>query len=147
MVLRFLKVLVFLAVFLGALSAVWVGQSYAQAENITITTYYPSPFGDYNQLRSRRLVVGDGTVAWPGTDGEMRVQRTIFVNSDNLDTLGVMIGNDAQIVRSGSDLHFVMTNSGAVRIRSNGAGGVYIMDQGNANHRDVYLRDVFFCNP
>ena len=29
------------------------------AEDITITTYYPAPFGVYNEMRANRLIVGD----------------------------------------------------------------------------------------
>lgn len=33
--------------------------SYASEESLTITTYYPSPYGSYNQLQTNSLGVGD----------------------------------------------------------------------------------------
>ena len=45
------------------------------AEEITITTYYPSPYGVYQELRSKRLAIGDnyitsGTYDWEVADGD-----------------------------------------------------------------------------
>ena len=34
------------------------GVSFGQ-EQLTIVTYYPSPFGVYNELRSKRMAIGD----------------------------------------------------------------------------------------
>jgi len=44
-------------------------------ESITITTYYPSPYGVYGELRSQRMAIGDnyiqgGTYDWEATDGD-----------------------------------------------------------------------------
>lgn len=39
-------------------------------EQITITTYYPSPFGSYRELRTNRMAVSP-TRAMPVTDGEL----------------------------------------------------------------------------
>lgn len=44
----------------------------AEEESITITTYYPSPAGFYNELAARRLVVGDDSS--PGDDGVVNFQ-------------------------------------------------------------------------
>ena len=41
---------------------------FAADETITITTYYPSPSGSYNQLRTNRMAVGVGTTM-PSSDG------------------------------------------------------------------------------
>jgi hypothetical protein len=46
--------------------------SFAQnEEHITITTYYPSPFGSYRELRAQRMAIGDtyfdgAQFGWPG---------------------------------------------------------------------------------
>ncbi|MDP2927288.1 MAG: hypothetical protein Q8N80_00570 [Candidatus Omnitrophota bacterium] len=44
-------------------------------ESITITTYYPSPYGVYRELRSQRMAIGDnyitgGTYDWEAYDGD-----------------------------------------------------------------------------
>ncbi len=33
--------------------------SYASEESLTITTYYPSPYGSYRELRSQRIAIGE----------------------------------------------------------------------------------------
>jgi len=33
--------------------------SFAQQEQITITTYYPSPYGSYREMRAQRMAIGD----------------------------------------------------------------------------------------
>ena len=43
----------------------------ALAEDITITTYYPAPYGVYREIRSQRMAVGDtyydsSQHCWPG---------------------------------------------------------------------------------
>jgi len=47
-------------VFLGLIILVVAGvpSSFAQTETITITTYYPSPFGIYNELRAKKMAIG-----------------------------------------------------------------------------------------
>ncbi|MFA6357786.1 MAG: hypothetical protein WCY09_03860 [Candidatus Omnitrophota bacterium] len=51
------------------------------AEEITITSYYPSPYGLYNELETNRLAVGDtnnnGTLDaadQPNRDGDIRLK-------------------------------------------------------------------------
>lgn len=44
--------------FLGILCALST-LAYAEEDSITITTYYPSPYGSYNQLQANSLGVGD----------------------------------------------------------------------------------------
>ena len=41
-------------------------------ESITITTYYPSPYGSYKDLQTKRLVIGDD--AMPDTDAVVNFQ-------------------------------------------------------------------------
>ncbi len=33
--------------------------AFAEEESFTITTYYPSPYGNYNELRTNKMVIGD----------------------------------------------------------------------------------------
>ena len=51
------------------------------AEDITITTYYPSPYGSYNELATNRLAVGDtngngslDAADQPNRDGDIRLK-------------------------------------------------------------------------
>ena len=48
---------------------------FALAEDISITTYYPSPYGSYRELRSARMAIGDNYIdpvafTWEVTDGD-----------------------------------------------------------------------------
>ncbi|MDD5078463.1 MAG: tail fiber domain-containing protein, partial [Candidatus Omnitrophica bacterium] len=45
------------------------------AEEITITSYYPSPYGVYNELRAKKMAIGDdyidsGDYTWESSDGD-----------------------------------------------------------------------------
>lgn len=45
--------------------------SYASEESLTITTYYPSPYGSYRELRSQMMAIGTNYYSasytcWPG---------------------------------------------------------------------------------
>ena len=45
------------------------------ADQITITTYYPSPYGVYKELRANKMVIGDSDASStpsPDTDGVVR---------------------------------------------------------------------------
>ena len=68
---------IFLVIFVFAL----FNLCFAADESITITTYYPSPYGEYNQLGSNKLAVGDangnGTLDaadQPNRDGDIRLK-------------------------------------------------------------------------
>ena len=69
-------------------------------EQITITTYYPSPFGSYNALRANRLVV-DPTRAMPDSDGRVNWG----------DHMGALIDTDA--------------NGATIRLGGAGAPSIY----------------------
>ncbi|RKY30351.1 MAG: hypothetical protein DRP68_06240, partial [Candidatus Omnitrophota bacterium] len=50
-------------------------------ESITVTTYYPSPYGVYNQLQTNRMAVGDTNgdgqltaLDLPNRDGDIRLK-------------------------------------------------------------------------
>lgn len=47
------------------------------AEDITITTYYPAPYGSYNQLKTNMLAVGSGTDISSLGDGDLAVSGKI----------------------------------------------------------------------
>jgi hypothetical protein len=52
-------------------------------EDITITTYFPSPYGVYANLRSNQLAVGSGYRASPISDGTLIVQSRIGIATPN----------------------------------------------------------------
>jgi hypothetical protein len=54
--------------FISVLICVIIPSAFSQ-ETITITTYYPAPFGVYQELRANRMAIGDNysqnTFCWP----------------------------------------------------------------------------------
>ncbi len=50
------------------------------AEEITLTTYYPAPYGNYEELQATKLAVGS-TATMPTTDGDLEVSGTINATS------------------------------------------------------------------
>jgi len=55
--------------------------SAAFAEDITLTTYYPAPFGVYRELETRRLVIGDDDM--PTVDGVVNFAGLPFIPAWN----------------------------------------------------------------
>lgn len=50
---------------------------FLQAENITLTTYYPSPSGIYDEMMVNKMVIGNtdtSVTPLPDTDGVIRFQ-------------------------------------------------------------------------
>lgn len=57
-----------LTIFFSAFSA------YPEEERLTITTYYPSPYGNYREMRAQRIAIGEdyiygSTLCWFGDTG------------------------------------------------------------------------------
>jgi len=50
------------------------------AEEITLTTYYPAPYGNYEELQATSLAVGSTTTV-PTTDGDLEASGTIQANA------------------------------------------------------------------
>lgn len=53
------KLVLFLTLSLYWGGAVLMNSSCFAQEQITVTTYYPSPYGSYNELRSKMMAIGD----------------------------------------------------------------------------------------
>ena len=87
-------------VFILSLSLIFllVNPFFALAEeSITITTYYPSPYGVYRELRSQRMAIGDNYIdgaayCWDGT-----CTNTINTNADLVVEGNVGIGTTGPI--------------------------------------------------
>ncbi|PIP67913.1 MAG: hypothetical protein CO035_06995 [Candidatus Omnitrophica bacterium CG_4_9_14_0_2_um_filter_42_8] len=50
------------------------------AEDITLTTYYPAPYGNYEELQASKLAVGS-SVTMPTADGNITAGGTIQANT------------------------------------------------------------------
>ncbi len=112
--------------------------SFISAEDITITTYYPSPYGSYNEMRVNMLAVGasyQDAVTNPLTDGRLIVSNNVSINrntagnygSENvrLDTNGYGAVNDLWLKspKSGAAAGWVSNVAGGGKIKSGYYGG------------------------
>ena len=52
------------------------------AEEITLTTYYPAPYGAYEELQANKFAVGS-TATIPTTDGEFTVTSNAYLATDS----------------------------------------------------------------
>ena len=57
---------------LCSILAFMVLASFVYAEELSITTYYPSPYGNYREMRAKRMAIGDSYIngasyCWEGT--------------------------------------------------------------------------------
>ncbi|MFH1519139.1 MAG: tail fiber domain-containing protein [Candidatus Omnitrophota bacterium] len=78
---------------------------FAFAEDITLTTYYPAPYGVYNEVRSLRLAIGtnyydSGEYCWSGactniidSDDILLVEGNVGINTWNPDVALDIVGN------------------------------------------------------
>jgi len=67
------------------------------AEEITLTTYYPSPEGNYDELRATKLAVGSAATM-PTTDGDLEVSGTIQADTVRANTVFNFDGTDGDTI-------------------------------------------------
>ncbi|MBU0503935.1 MAG: hypothetical protein ABH882_02105 [Candidatus Omnitrophota bacterium] len=87
-------------------------------ETITITSYYPSPYGSYKELRAKRIAIGDNyfdgsAYCWEGT-----CTNTINANADLVVEGNVGIGTPSPI----ANLHILSYNGANLLLESPSAG-------------------------
>ncbi|HDP16365.1 MAG TPA: hypothetical protein ENN16_00755 [Candidatus Omnitrophica bacterium] len=101
----------FLTVFLFVVLCIGVS---VIAEEITLTTYYPAPFGNYEELQAEKLAVGS-TTTMPTTDGSLAVLM-VAVGSG-----AVMPTTDGDLVSDGT----IRANTGFNMNGTDGYTGTY----------------------
>ena len=63
------------------------------AEEITLTTYYPAPQGNYDELQATKLAVGSSTTM-PATDGDLEASGTVQADTVRANTIFNINGTD-----------------------------------------------------
>jgi hypothetical protein len=124
---KLLKMIFFIFYFLVILSSL----SFSQ-ESIVVTTYYPSPFGSYNELRANRMAVGPNA-PMPAVDGQIQAGSI---------SLG---GGQPRITFSttpaGSDYNIILTNANTLQIR--GGQTQFTDDAGTPSV--IVVNEVWYC--
>ncbi len=67
-------------ILMAALFCVLCAGVYSIAEEITLTTYYPAPYGNYEELQATKFAVGS-TTTMPLGDGDLTADGTIQANT------------------------------------------------------------------
>ena len=65
----------------------------SMAEEVTITTYYPTPLGNYDELQATKLAVGSSTTM-PATDGDLEASGTVQADTVRANTVFNINGTD-----------------------------------------------------
>ena len=105
-------------------------------EQITITTYYPSPFGIYNEMRAKRMAVGTNyldTSTVTVADDQLIVEGEVGIGNTNpqgaLDitsTTGALIvprmtGGERDALSAANGMIVYNTSTGEFNFRENGS--------------------------
>ena len=93
---------------------VFIMASYAYAGKVELTTYYPAPYGEYKDLKSKKLATGDDL---PSREGDMRLQ------AHETDPTTWDPGEEGQIAYS-NVTHKLYYFDGTNWVESGGGGGV-----------------------
>jgi hypothetical protein len=85
-------------------------------ETMTITTYYPSPYGSYNELSTNKLAVGyTDSTEQPNTAGDIRLKPWTSVPSTESGKAGeVAYGSDS----------YLYVHNGSTWVKQGGGGGL-----------------------
>jgi len=95
-------------------------------EDITLTTYYPAPYGEYNSLSANSFAVGSGASV-PATSGVIAFESIDTSSGDLPGTIGDLYFDDGEATTRSEGLYY-LGSSGWTR-----AGG-----GGSLTHIEVY---------
>ena len=90
-------------------------------ESITFTTYYPAPYGSYNELQTNKLAVGYSTSAGlPNINGDI----SLFPHSGNPASWAA--GKQGEIAYASTDGYLYVYNNSSFGWVKQGGGGWYV---------------------
>ena len=138
-------------------------------DTLTITTYYPSPYGTYNEMRAKRIAIGSDYIdhtqyCWSGTPGgcthTIDAKDSLFVegNVEVAQNSAIKVGNAYLSSGSGNSYTHLATNewyngsswqptgSGELVQLVNGNMNFYSHDAGG-NHAWGNINANDFCSP
>jgi len=124
-----------LVLVMGLIAGFYILPGFAQeGETITITTYYPSPYGVYNEFQSNKMAVGDTnedgqlTAAdQPPADGQLYTARSVIYKPQS--SLPAFDTREGELVYSETDKKFYYYD-GSSWVAQAGGGGCYVSYSG-----------------
>lgn len=103
-------------------------------ESITITSYYPSPYGVYNELQTNKFAVGDtdgsgglGAGDQPPANGQLYTARSVIYKPQS--SLPASDAREGELVYNASDDLLYLYN-GSSWVKQGGGGGCYVSYSG-----------------
>ncbi len=103
-------------------------------EKLTITTYYPSPYGVYNELQANRIAVGDtdesggiDAADQPDADGQLYTARSVIYKPQS--SLPAFDVREGELVYSATDKKFYYYD-GSSWVKQGAGGGCYVSYSG-----------------
>ena len=101
-------------------------------EELTITTYYPAPYGVYNELQAKKMAIGDtnedgqmSSADQPPDDGQLYVAKSAIYKPQAGDP-ATWAGEQGELVYSSMYDSFYYYN-GTFWVKQAGAGGVSVL--------------------
>ena len=134
--------------------SLFVSASFSQTtETIQIDTYYPAPYGVYNELRSNKVAVGPNTVM-PTSDGELSWTDDPAVGSGTLSTdqgASIELRGDSRRphidfsndLSSNYDARVNLYDDNTVRIYTREK--VEVRDYSGSGWSDIEVKDIYIC--
>ena len=127
-------------ILLGTVCLLLVNDAYTQtSEDITITTYYPSPYGVYNELETGTLYFSEGAnrlIAFRDTDNQYSERLRITAGESDTGNNDQGASIDLHGNNIGGDIHLVAGRAGNIVFWTSPAGTnaqdqMYILPNGN----------------
>lgn len=119
-----------LVLVMGLIFGFGVWCCFAQEESITITTYYPSPYGVYNELQSNKLAVGDTdgdlqltSADQPPANGQLYTARSVIYKPQS--SLPVLDTRKGEAAYSNADNSLYLYD-GSAWVKQGGGGSCYV---------------------
>ena len=118
-------------------------------EQISVTTYYPSPYGSFRELRTNRMAVSptrampttDGNLAWGDSKGLLSPDQGASIELGGTGSPYIDFSNDAA---TDYDARIILPDNNTLRINVNNT--LVVRDLSNTDWRDIEVRDIYLCH-
>jgi len=129
-----------------------LSQTALAQEQVRITTYYPSPFGVYSDLRASRMAVGNSRAF--GNAGELTWGGSTSYGALTSDQgASIELGGGSSGYTPYIDFHNDSGNyDSRIMLASDNVLGIYVRDRveirntnNPSNYADIAVKDIYLC--